>query len=136
MTTVTATIPLSQRTTMKLPTAPTATLNFTSIRRLSLYIEQSLTTSLQWVTFLADTPVTWAIIRQTANTFMNSLFRQGVLQGTTPQAAYFVTCDTTTMTQADIQNGRINLIVGFAPQYPAEFVVLQIGLQAANNPPQ
>jgi uncharacterized protein len=134
MSAVTATIPLSQRTTLQLPKAPTATLNFVSVQRMSLYIEQSLTSGLQWSVFEANTPTTWATIRQTANNFMNSLFRQGVLQGTTPQSAYYVKCDTTTMTQADIQNGQINLIVGFAPQYPAEFVVLQIGLWTGNPP--
>jgi uncharacterized protein len=128
------TIPLTQRTTLQLPTAPTATLNFVSIQRMSLYIEQSLTTGLQWVTFQPNTPTTWASIRQTANTFLNSLFRQGVLQGTTPQSAYFVSCDTTTMTPADIANGRIIVLVGFAPQYPAEFIILQIGLWSGNPP--
>jgi phage tail sheath protein FI len=130
----TATIPLNQRTTIQLPKAPTATLNLVSVQRMSLYIEQSLTTGLQWVAFQANTPTTWATIRQTAGNFMNSLFRQGVLHGTTPQSAYFVTCDSTTMTQTDIDNGHINLLVGFAPQYPAEFVILQIGLWT--NPPK
>jgi Bacteriophage tail sheath protein len=68
----------------------------------------------------------WAQIRLTLGSFMHGLFRQGAFQGITPQQAYFVKCDAETTTQADIDRGIVNIIVGFAPLKPAEFVVIQI----------
>ena len=72
-----------------------------------------------------DEPL-WAQIRLSVGAFMNNLFRQGAFQGTTPQEAYFVRCDRTTTTQADIDLGIVNIAVGFAPLKPAEFVIIQI----------
>ena len=96
------------------------------IRRLALYIEGSLYRGTQWVVFEPnDTPL-WAQIRLNVGTFMQTLFRQGAFQGSTPAQAYFVLCDSTTNPQASINQGIVNIVVGFAPLVPAEFVVISI----------
>jgi len=96
------------------------------IRRLALYIEQSLLQGTQWVVFEPnDTPL-WASIRLNVGAFMQTLFRQGAFQGSTPQQAYFVLCDATTNPQSSIDLGIVNIVVGFAPLKPAEFVVITI----------
>ncbi|MGH6846883.1 MAG: phage tail sheath family protein [Methylocella sp.] len=96
------------------------------IRRLALYIEQSLFQGTQWVVFEPNAEPLWAQIRLDIGAFMQTLFIQGAFQGTTPSQAYFVNCDSTTTTQTDIDNGIVNIVVGFAPLYPAEFVVIYI----------
>jgi uncharacterized protein len=96
------------------------------IRRLALFIEESLYRGLKWVVFEPnDTPL-WAQIRLNVSSFMHGLFRQGAFQGTTPQDAYFVKVDAETTTQNDRDLGIVNIWVGFAPLKPAEFVVLYI----------
>jgi len=96
------------------------------VRRLALFIEESLFRGTQWVVFEPnDTPL-WAQIRLNVGAFMQNLFRQGAFQGSTPQDAYFVKCDSTTNPQSTINLGIVNIIVGFAPLKPAEFVVIQI----------
>ena len=96
------------------------------VRRLALYIEESLYRGTQWVVFEPnDTPL-WAQIRLKVGAFMQTLFRQGAFQGSTPQDAYFVLCDATTNPQASINLGIVNIVVGFAPLKPAEFVVITI----------
>jgi uncharacterized protein len=102
------------------------------VRRLALYIESSLYQSLQWVVFEPNDSALWAQIRLDINSFLNQLFRQGAFQGNTPQQAYFVQCDSTTTTPTDISNGVVNILVGFAPLYPAEFVVISIQQIAGN----
>jgi len=96
------------------------------VRRTALFIEESLYRGSQWVVFEPNDEKLWAQIRLTLGSFMHGLFRQGAFQGTTPQQAYFVKCDSETTTQADIDRGIVNIIVGFAPLKPAEFVVIQI----------
>jgi phage tail sheath protein FI len=96
------------------------------IRRLAYYIEQSLFQGTQWVVFEPNAEPLWAQIRLDVGAFMQTLFIQGAFQGTTPAQAYFVNCDSTTTTPTDIENGIVNIIVGFAPLYPAEFVVISI----------
>jgi uncharacterized protein len=96
------------------------------VRRTALFIEESLYRGSQWVVFEPNDEKLWAQIRLTLGSFMHGLFRQGAFQGTTPQQAYFVKCDAETTTQADIDRGIVNIIVGFAPLRPAEFVVIQI----------
>jgi uncharacterized protein len=99
---------------------------YVPIRRLALFIEESLYRGLKWVVFEPnDTPL-WAQIRLNVGSFMQGLFRQGAFQGTTPQDAYFVKCDAETTTQNDRNLGIVNIWVGFAPLKPAEFVVLYI----------
>jgi phage tail sheath protein FI len=99
---------------------------YVPVRRLALYIEESLFRGTQWVVFEPNDNPLWAQIRLNVGAFMQTLFRQGAFQGQTPQDAYFVKCDSTTTTQNDINLGVVNIIVGFAPLKPAEFVVIQI----------
>ena len=90
------------------------------------YIEESLYRGTQWVVFEPNDEPLWAQIRLNVGAFMHDLFRQGAFQGTTPREAYFVKCDSETTTQDDINRGIVNILVGFAPLKPAEFVVIQI----------
>ncbi|MCE2945592.1 MAG: phage tail sheath family protein [bacterium] len=96
------------------------------VRRTALFIEESLYRGTQWVVFEPNDEPLWAQIRLNIGAFMNNLFRQGAFQGRTPREAYFVKCDRETTTQNDIDNGIVNIHVGFAPLKPAEFVVLRI----------
>jgi phage tail sheath protein FI len=96
------------------------------VRRLALYIEESLYRGTQWVVFEPNDNPLWAQIRLNVGVFMHDLFRQGAFQGKTPQDAYFVKCDSETTTQSDINRGVVNIVVGFAPLRPAEFVIIQI----------
>ena len=96
------------------------------VRRLALYIEESLFRGTQWVVFEPNDEPLWAQIRLNVGAFMQTLFLQGAFQGATPREAYFVKCSSETTTQTDIDNGIVNIIVGFAPLKPAEFVVIHI----------
>jgi phage tail sheath protein FI len=89
-------------------------------------IEESLYRGTQWVVFEPNDETLWAQIRLNVGAFMQSLFKQGAFQGTSARDAYFVKCDATTTTQDDINRGVVNIIVGFAPLKPAEFVIIQI----------
>ncbi len=96
------------------------------VRRLALFLEESLYRGTQWVVFEPNDEPLWAQVRLNVGAFMQGLFRQGAFQGTTPRDAYFVKCDSQTTTQNDINLGILNILVGFAPLKPAEFVVIQI----------
>ncbi|MDB5034120.1 MAG: tail sheath protein [Chlorobi bacterium] len=96
------------------------------VRRLALYIEESLYRGTQWVVFEPNDEPLWSQIRLNVGAFMHNLFRQGAFQGTTPRDAYFVQCDKTTTPQSDINLGIVNIMVGFAPLKPAEFVVIKL----------
>lgn len=96
------------------------------VRRLALYIEESLFRGTQWVVFEPNDEPTWAQIRLNLGAFMQNLFRQGAFQGQSPRDAYFVKCDKETTTQDDINRGVVNIVIGFAPLKPAEFVVIKI----------
>jgi hypothetical protein len=96
------------------------------VRRMALYIEESLFQGLKWVVFEPNDEPLWAQIRLNVGAFMHNLFRQGAFQGTKPQDAYFVKCDKETTTQNDIDRGIVNILVGFAPLKPAEFVIIKI----------
>ena len=96
------------------------------VRRLALYIEESLFRGTQWVVFEPNASPLWAQVRLNVGAFMQNLFRQGAFFGTTPQEAYFVLCDSTNNPQNTINLGIINIAVGFAPLKPAEFVIIQI----------
>jgi len=96
------------------------------VRRLALYIEESLYRGTQWVVFEPNDEPLWAQIRLNVGAFMHNLFRQGAFQGTTPRDAYFVKCDKETTTQNDINLGIVNIVVGFAPLKPAEFVIIKL----------
>jgi hypothetical protein len=99
---------------------------YVPIRRLALYIEESLYRGIKWAVFEPNDEPLWAQIRLNVGAFMHRLFRQGAFQGTTPRDAYFVKCDAETTTQVDRNLGIVNVLVGFAPLKPAEFVVLKI----------
>jgi uncharacterized protein len=107
---------------------------YVPVRRLALYIEASLYDGTKWVVFEPNDEPLWSQIRLNVGTFMQGLFRQGAFQGSTPASAYFVKCDSDTTTQADINQGVVNILVGFAPLEPAEFVVLQIQQIAGQTP--
>jgi phage tail sheath protein FI len=99
---------------------------YVPVRRTALYIEESLYRGTKWVVFEPNDEPLWAQIRLNIGAFMQNLFRQGAFQGKTPQDAYFVKCDKETTTQNDINLGIVNIIVGFAPLKPAEFVVIYL----------
>lgn len=96
------------------------------VRRTALFIEESLFRGTKWVVFEPNDEPLWAQIRLNVGAFMHNLFRQGAFQGQTPKDAYFVKCDKETTTQNDIDLGIVNIVVGFAPLKPAEFVVIKI----------
>ena len=107
---------------------------YVPIRRLALFLEESLYRGTQWVVFEPNDEPLWAQIRLNIGAFLNGLFRQGAFQGKTPKEAYFVKCDRETTTQADINLGIVNILVGFAPLKPAEFVVIKIQQIAGDIP--
>jgi Bacteriophage tail sheath protein len=96
------------------------------VRRLALFIEESLYRGTQWVVFEPNDEPLWAQIRLNVGAFMQNLFRQGAFQGQSPRDAYFVKCDKETTTQNDINLGIVNIVVGFAPLKPAEFVIIKL----------
>ncbi|WP_420121129.1 phage tail sheath family protein [Nakamurella sp.] len=106
---------------------------YVPVRRTAMYIEESLAQGLRWVVFEPNDEPLWAQIRLNVGSFMQSMFRQGAFQGATPREAYLVKCDSETTTQADIDRGIVNILVGFAPLKPAEFVFIQ--LQQLTQPP-
>ncbi len=99
---------------------------YVPIRRLALFIEESLFRGTQWVVFEPNDEPLWAQIRLNVGAFMQDLFRKGAFQGTTASEAYFVKCDKETTTQNDRDHGIVNIIVGFAPLKPAEFVIIAL----------
>jgi len=99
---------------------------YVPVRRLALFIEESLFRGTKWVVFEPNDEPLWSSIRLNVGAFMNTLFRQGAFQGRTPQEAYLVKCDSTNNPQNDIDRGIVNILVGFAPLKPAEFVIIHI----------
>jgi Bacteriophage tail sheath protein len=99
---------------------------YVSVRRLALFIEESIFRGTQWVIFESNDEVLWSGVRASVGAFLHHLFTHGALQGRTSDEAYFVSCDRGTMTEDDIAEGRVNIVVGFAPLRPAEFVVIRI----------
>jgi phage tail sheath protein FI len=104
------------------------------VRRTALFLEESLRRSTQWVVFEPNGEPLWAQIRLSIGAFMQNLFRAGAFQGASPREAYFVKCDNETTTQTDINLGIVNILVGFAPLKPAEFVVIKLQQIADKNP--
>jgi phage tail sheath protein FI len=105
---------------------------YVPVRRLALFIEETLYRSTQWAVFEPNDEPLWSQLRLNIGVFMHDLFRQGAFQGQKPGDAYFVQCDSTTTTQSDINKGIVNIIVGFAPLKPAEFVVIYLQQMAGN----
>jgi phage tail sheath protein FI len=102
---------------------------YISVRRTALFIERSLDRGLQWVVFEPNDEPLWTQIRTQVEVFLSALFRNGAFAGRTQDVAYFVKCDTTTTTIADINDGNLNLLVGFAPLKPAEFIIIKLQFQ-------
>jgi len=103
------------------------------VRRLALFMEESLYRGLQWVVFEPNDEPLWSQIRLNVGAFMQRLFRQGAFEGATPKDAYFVKCDGETTTATDRNLGIVNIHVGFAPLKPAEFVVLFLQQKTAES---
>lgn len=99
---------------------------YVPVRRMALFIEQTLYRNLGWAVFEPNDAPLWLALRTSVEAFMLSLFRQGAFQGSTPSQAFLVKCDDTTTTQTDIDNGVVNILVGFRPLKPAEFVFVKI----------
>lgn len=96
------------------------------VRRMAIFLRVSIYRGIQWAVFEPNDEDLWASLRLNINSFMMNLFRQGAFQGATPSQAFFVKCDNETTTQDDINLGIVNVLVGFAPLKPAEFVVVKI----------
>jgi phage tail sheath protein FI len=109
---------------------------YVPVRRLALHIEESLYQGTQWVVFEPNDEPLWAQIRLNVGAFMHDLFRQGAFQGASAREAYLVKCDAETTTRNDIDRGVVNIVVGFAPLTPAEFVVLTITQLAGQVGPE
>ena len=105
---------------------------YVNVRRLFIYLEHSIEKATQWAVFEPNNERLWASIRQTIEDFLLVTWRTGALMGTKPEEAYFVRCDRTTMTQNDLDNGRLICLIGVAPTYPAEFVIFRIGQWTAD----
>ncbi|MEM7258132.1 MAG: phage tail sheath C-terminal domain-containing protein, partial [Pseudomonadota bacterium] len=95
-------------------------------RRLALYIEGSVKQGTTWAVFQPNDETLWSSLRLSVGAFMDGLHKQGAFAGTSAESSYFVACDASTTTPIDQQSGRVNVNVGFAPLYPAEFVVITI----------
>jgi uncharacterized protein len=105
---------------------------YVNVRRLMIFIEDSLDRGLQWVVFEPNAEELWARVRRSISNFLATIWRNGALEGTTVEQAFFVRCDRTTMTRDDRDNGRLVCVVGVAPVRPAEFVIVRIGLWTAD----
>jgi hypothetical protein len=99
---------------------------YINVRRLFIFIEQSIDRGTQWAVFEPNYEATWSAIRTAITAFLRTVWRNGALMGTTQDEAFFVKCDRTTMTQDDIDNGRLICLIGIAPVKPAEFVIFRI----------
>jgi phage tail sheath protein FI len=106
---------------------------YVPVRRVALFLEQTLLNNLGWVVFEPNDEKLWVSIRTSIDNFMLSLFNQGAFQGSTPSKAFKVICDSTTTTQQDIDNGIVNIVVAFAPLKPAEFVIIKIAQLAGQT---
>ena len=112
-----------------------ASWRYIPVRRMAIFLRVSIYNGIQWAVFEPNDEPLWASLRLNIRAFMLTQFRAGAFQGSTPDAAFFVKCDSSTTTQQDIDNGVVNILVGFAPLKPAEFVVLQLS-QKVNQPAQ
>jgi uncharacterized protein len=108
-------------------TSPDPDWVYLNVRRLFIFIEKSIQQGTQWVVFQPNDQTTWARVIRSVSDFLTGLWMQNMLMGATKNDAFFVRCDMTTMTQTDIESGRLIVMVGVAPVYPAEFVIFRIG---------
>jgi phage tail sheath protein FI len=103
------------------------------VERLALFIESSINAGTQWVVFEPNDEALWAELRLNIGIFLQNLFEKGDFSGTTPEQAYFVKCDADNNPPSSVALGFVNITVGFAPVYPAEFVIIQIQQMAAQG---
>ena len=103
---------------------------YVPVRRMASFLEESILRGTRWSVFEPNDEPLWAKLRLQVSSFLHTLFRQGAFQGATPRVAYFVRCDASTTTPADIATGKLTLLLGFAPLKPAEFVTLSLHLHA------
>jgi len=106
---------------------------YVNVRRLLIFLERSIDSGTQWVAFEPNTQPTWSMVRASVEAFLRKLWRDGALMGNRPEQAFFVKCDGSTMTQDDIDNGRLICLVGIAPARPAEFVILRFMQKTLEN---
>jgi phage tail sheath protein FI len=106
---------------------------YVNVRRYFIYLERSIERGTQWAVFENNGPVLWANVRSTVEDFLLNEFSNGRLLGTKPDEAFFVRCDRSTMTQNDLDNGRLVCLIGVAPLRPAEFVIFRIGQKTADS---
>lgn len=105
---------------------------YVPVRRTLLFLEASIDRGLEWVAFEPNGPALWSAVRRLVQDFLQRMWQQGALQGTTPDEAFFVSCDRTTMTQNDLDDGRLVCSIGVAPVRAAEFVIFSIGRWTAD----
>ena len=105
---------------------------YVNVRRYFIYLERSIDLGTQWVVFEPNGEPLWANVRQTVTAFLTNEWRNGALLGTKPEEAFFVRCDRSTMTQNDLDNGRLICEIGVAAVRPAEFVIFRIGQKTAS----
>jgi phage tail sheath protein FI len=108
---------------------------YANLRRYFIYLEHSIDEGTQWAVFEPNDEPLWSAIRDNVGSFLDREWRTGVLSGTSAEDAFFVRCDRTTMTQTDIDNGRLIVEIGIAPLRPAEFVIFRIGQWTATTEP-
>ncbi|MDD4767587.1 MAG: phage tail sheath family protein [Desulfotomaculaceae bacterium] len=106
---------------------------YINVRRLFIYLEESIDEGTQWVVFEPNDEKLWARVRRTLTEFLTRVWRDGALMGTKPEEAFFVKVDRTTMTQDDLDNGRLIVLIGVAPVKPAEFVIFKIAQYAGGS---
>ena len=106
---------------------------YIDVRRLFIFLEASIFRGTQWVVFEPNNEALWARVRQTIEQFLGTQWRAGALMGLKEEEAFFVKCDRTTMTQDDIANGRLIVVIGIAPVKPAEFVIFRIAQFTGSN---
>ena len=114
-------------------TSSDAEWRYVNVRRLFIFLEHSIDNGTQWVVFEPNNEALWARVKEAIESFLFGVWKSGALMGTKPEEAYFVRCDRTTMTQDDIDNGRLVCLIGVAPAYPAEFVIFRIGQFTAST---
>jgi len=115
-----------------LATASDPEYRYVSVRRLAMFLERSIYNGIQWAVFEPNDEGLWASLRLNIGAFMMNMFRAGAFQGSTPSQAFFVKCDAETNPQSEIDAGVVNVLVGFAPVKPAEFVVIKISQKTSD----
>lgn len=106
---------------------------YVNIRRLFIFLEESIERATGWVVFEPNNEKLWARVRATITEFLTKIWRDGALMGTKAEEAFFVKCDRSTMTQDDIDNGRLICLIGVAPLKPAEFIIFKIAQWSGGN---